>query len=98
MKSDTWFVLIYQSAYADSQDFLATQLRGLGGLVVHTAQDNGEYFVLIRSRGLISAIELHELVMTFDSEAELVSSHDGTREIDDSSIPRPLAGAEAGGT
>jgi hypothetical protein len=95
MKTETWFVLIYQSADADRQESLATQLRGLGGLVVHTAQDNGEYFVLIRARGLTSAIELHELVMTFDSEAELVSSHNGTHETDDSFIPRPLAPAEA---
>jgi len=86
MKTDTWFVLIYQSAGAERQQSLATQLRGLGGLVVHTVQDNGEYFVIVRSRRASSAIEHHELVMTFDSEAELVDSHDGTHAIDEPAL------------
>jgi hypothetical protein len=91
METDTRFVLIYQSADAARQQFLATELRGLGGLVVHTAQDNGEYFALIRARGFISALELHELVMAFDSEAELVSSHEGSYKIDEGFIPHTLA-------
>ena len=75
MNTQNWFILIYATESAEMQVSVASELRGFGGLSVQTEQKNGEHFVIVESSARITAITLHELVMTIDSHAELVSSH-----------------------
>lgn len=76
MDAHAWFILIYLCDDADSQLTLSTELRRLGHLVVETAQDNGDHFVIIETRGDTAALSVHELVMSIDHHAELVGTHD----------------------
>ena len=80
MDEHPWFILIYQLGDAEAQDHLAAGLNAMGGLIVQTDQNNGEYFVTIECRGHSLALTLHELVMSIDSDAELIDTHSGLPE------------------
>ena len=75
MNTSSWFILIYQTAQADSQDVLARELKNVGGLTVQTEQRNGEYFVIVESPDSIAALTLHEFVMSINPQAELIDTH-----------------------
>jgi len=78
MNTPGWFILIYETAHADSQELVANELHDLGGLVVQTEQSNGEYFVIVESPETINALTLHEFVLSIDPDVELVDTHRGT--------------------
>jgi len=75
MSEENWFILIYETADAASQELLAGRLKAMGGLTVQTAQNNGEYVVVIENEGTTDALTLHELVVALDANVELVSTH-----------------------
>ena len=80
-----WFILIYQLADAEAQEHLAAGLKAMGGLIVQTDQNNGEYFVTIECRGHGLALTMHELVMAIDCDAELIDTHSGLPDATDAS-------------
>jgi hypothetical protein len=75
MDETGWFILIYQTADADSQARLAAGLHCLGRMVVGTEEDSDDYFVVVECEDTTPAITLHELVMSFDETAVLSGSH-----------------------
>jgi hypothetical protein len=88
MDEQPWFILIYQTVDADGQARLAASLEALGGLVVQTDQNNGDYYVTIEGPGRSPALTMHELVMSIDADAILIDTHAGPKE--DTDTPSPL--------
>ncbi|MFL6091254.1 MAG: hypothetical protein ACJ71Z_14080 [Aeromicrobium sp.] len=79
MNSDAWFILIYSTTDAETQNRLAAELQSLGRLVVQTERRGREHFVLIETAGDVAALTVHELVMSIDPDAELIDTHDGSQ-------------------
>ena len=75
MGDDSWFILIYETADAESQAHLAEGLQSLGHMIVDVEQGHDDYFVVVECQDTTPAMTLHELVMAIDADAELVGTH-----------------------
>lgn len=82
MNTESWFLLIYQTATAESQATLAETLRTLGSLTVATEHNNGDYFVILECPGTVPALTIHELVVTIDASADLIDTHTGSPDVE----------------
>jgi hypothetical protein len=90
MRTESWFILIYQTADAESQTMLADGLRRLGSLTVATEQDNGDYFVILECPGTVPALTIHELVVSIDVSADLVDTHTGSPDLEIRSLSEDI--------
>jgi nitrate reductase NapAB chaperone NapD len=79
-----WSILIYQLKNYESQNRLAEGLNTLGNLIVQTDENKGEYFVTIECRDPVSALTVHELVMSIDASTVLIYTH---QETDEETVP-----------
>ena len=73
--NDDWFILIYKVDDAEAQDVLAEGLCSLESLTIQAEHNNGDHFVVVECPGSITALAVHELVMSIDSDADLIDTH-----------------------
>jgi hypothetical protein len=77
MNMQSRFTLTYETVDSDRQELLANELATLGGITVRADNHGGRHVVVIDCYRDIAAVLMHELVMTFDPDAELVHSVNG---------------------
>ncbi len=85
MNSRTSFTLVYATADVAAQSHLATELGALGRLGVEIKPGDNHFQVVIQNRSEATALAVHELVMSIDSHAELIETHDGAHRTDEPS-------------
>lgn len=70
-----WFILIYETADAETQERLSCGLKAFGSIIVQTEETQGEYVVIIECPGTVPVLAMHELVMSIDHDAALIDTH-----------------------